>query len=162
VTARHRVPAGGRPLPRDDGLRALARAMREVPDGTGRVVSTARELGWLVNHQRPAQTERGWRTATQGHAGFPDLVLAHPAGGVVVVVELKRWAERRDGTRPADSLPTAEQDRWLRALHAAPGVYATCWDTLDIADGTVAALLADPAELARRAALPYQPKETDR
>lgn len=43
--------------------------------------------GWLVHHDRPARTERGWRTAIQGHAGFPDLVLAR--GGVVLFRELK-------------------------------------------------------------------------
>lgn len=31
---------------------------------------------YAVCHFRPARTHGGWRTAIQGHAGFPDLVIA--------------------------------------------------------------------------------------
>lgn len=54
---------------------------------TETVVELAKFHGWMVSHFRPAWTERGWRTPLQGHAGFPDLVLAR--GGEVLIVELK-------------------------------------------------------------------------
>jgi hypothetical protein len=53
----------------------------------GEVLRAATDLNWLANHQRPARTETGWRTATQGHAGFPDIVLCN--GSRVLFVELK-------------------------------------------------------------------------
>lgn len=52
-----------------------------------RIIDTAKHHGWSVHHGRPARTEAGWRTAVQGHPGFPDLVLARE--GVVILAELK-------------------------------------------------------------------------
>lgn len=69
-----------------------------------RVVDTAKLHGWSVAHFRPARTERGWRTPMQGHAGFPDLVLARD--GVVILAELKTNTGR----------PTVEQKAWLTQL----------------------------------------------
>mgnify|MGYP001607744474 FL=1 len=39
------------------------------------IVRAAHDFGWRVHHDRPAFTGRGWRTALQGDAGFPDLLL---------------------------------------------------------------------------------------
>lgn len=55
------------------------------------VIHLAQLHGWHVMHQRPARVERkgktSWRTAIEGNAGFPDLVLARH--GVVICAELK-------------------------------------------------------------------------
>jgi hypothetical protein len=68
------------------------------------VIEMAQTFGWLVHHDRPARTEKGWRTAIQGDPGFPDLVLARR--GMVLVSELKR-----DTGGLSD-----EQKAWLYAL----------------------------------------------
>jgi hypothetical protein len=52
-----------------------------------RVIDYAKLRGWLVHHTRPARTDKGWRTALEGDAGFPDLVLARK--GHIFFVELK-------------------------------------------------------------------------
>lgn len=67
-------------------------------------VETATLLGWRVIHHRPARTQRGWRTATQGHKGFPDIVAARD--GVIVCAELKSSTGR----------PSPDQRAWLDAL----------------------------------------------
>lgn len=59
---------------------------------------------WAVMHQRPARTRNGYRTAIQGHAGFPDLVLARR--GQTLFRELKG---------PHGKL-TPEQRDWARQL----------------------------------------------
>jgi len=47
------------------------------------IVATAKDFGWRLHHARPAQDSQGhYRTAIQGHAGFPDLVLVHRRVGV--------------------------------------------------------------------------------
>jgi hypothetical protein len=76
--------------------------------------------GWRVNHQLPAQNAAGrWRTATQGHAGFPDLVLAHPTRGVI-------FAELKSATgRVSES-----QRAWLDTLEQA-GAEAYVWRPTD-------------------------------
>jgi hypothetical protein len=63
---------------------------------------------WAVMHQRPARTRGGWRTAVQGHAGFPDLTLAR--NGRTVLRELKGAKGRL----------TAEQLDWARQLTGNP------------------------------------------
>jgi hypothetical protein len=50
-------------------------------------MDAAKLHGWMRVHLRPARTERGWRTAYEGDAGLPDLVLAR--GGRVLLAELK-------------------------------------------------------------------------
>jgi hypothetical protein len=69
------------------------------------IVEAATATGWLCHHTRAAITGGRWATPLQGHAGFPDLVLAHPRHGVWFV-ELKR---RPNKVEPA-------QTRWLLTL----------------------------------------------
>ncbi len=53
------------------------------------VIMLARLHGWLVMHTRAVEIRPGvWKTPLQGHAGFPDLVLAHQSRGVIFA-ELK-------------------------------------------------------------------------
>lgn len=68
------------------------------------VIEAAQWYGWIVHHGRPARTEKGWRTAVQGLAGFPDLVLARR--GRVILAELK--TDRAQ--------PSLNQRRWLAEL----------------------------------------------
>ena len=80
------------------------------------VVETARWAGWRVHHTPPAQTPTGrWLTPTEGHNGWPDLVLAHPKRGVIIV-ELKA-----DKGRLSDA-----QVEWLHVL-AQGGVETAVW-----------------------------------
>ena len=61
------------------------RTEQQLLDAT---VDLATHCGWAVHHDRPARRAgAGWHTAIQGHAGFPDLVLARR--GVVLFRELK-------------------------------------------------------------------------
>lgn len=71
---------------------------------TETVIELAKFHGWMVSHFRPAWTERGWRTALQGHPGFPDLTLAR--NGVVLIVELKTVKGKT----------TKQQQRWGEAI----------------------------------------------
>ena len=70
------------------------------------IVEYAQARGWLVHAQRPARSDKGWRTPIQGDPGFPDLVLAR--AGVVVIAELKS----ETGT------VTSDQIRWGQALES--------------------------------------------
>lgn len=78
-------------------------------------------LGWRVSHSRPAMikdhrspTGFSWRTAIQGAPGFPDnwLVKEFPAGGRLVVMEMKR-----EGV-----MPGPEQRIWLDLLLTVEGI----------------------------------------
>ena len=72
----------------------------------------------MIYHNRPAQNSTGkWRTALQGHAGFPDLVLVHPAAHLVWFVEIKR--------KPNKLAP--EQLVWGTALAGAGADYRVVW-----------------------------------
>lgn len=79
------------------------------------VIELAQLSGWMVHHDRPARTDKGWRTAIQGNPGYPDLTLVRD--GVVIFAELKseggrltdgqkQWAEALNGNmvvwRPSD------------------------------------------------------------
>ncbi len=64
------------------------------------IIDAAILYGWRVHHDRPARTAKGWRTAVEGHAGFPDLVLARK--GRVLFIECKS----------ASGELTAEQRSW--------------------------------------------------
>lgn len=62
-------------------------------------------FGWRWVAFRPARTERGWRTALSGNAGWPDIAAAHPQHGLLFM-EVKR-----DGGKA-----TPEQVMWLEVL----------------------------------------------
>lgn len=81
-----------------------------------RVVDLAERTGWAVHHDRPARRAGAkWATAIQGHAGFPDLVLARR--GVVLFRELKGYqASGRIGRL------SSEQRDWAAQL-AGPARY---------------------------------------
>lgn len=96
------------------------------------LIEAAKLSGWLVHAERPAQSNRGWRTPIRGHAGFPDLVLVHPAAGRVLVVELKR--------RP--NKPTPDQASWLLALELA-GIDARLVYVPDELNALLAELVGD-------------------
>ena len=96
------------------------------------IVAAARLCGWRVYHNRPTQDHRGrWRTALQGDAGFPDLVLVHPIAGHVWFVELKRRPNRL----------SAEQVGWADALNNAGADWRVVWVPDELLD--FCQLLAD-------------------
>jgi hypothetical protein len=79
------------------------------------ILGAAKVLGWRSAHFRPGRTAHGWRTAVEGDgAGFPDLLLVHPAAGFVWFVEVKRDDNRI--LRP-------DQNAWRLALIAAGAVH---------------------------------------
>jgi hypothetical protein len=49
------------------------------------IINALTRTGWRACHFRPAQTAGGWRTAVQGHTGFPDIIAVHPQRGVLVI-----------------------------------------------------------------------------
>ena len=72
------------------------------------IIAAAKRGGWRVHAERTSLTQSGrYSTAIAGHRGFPDLVLANPTRGVVIV-ELKRKPNRVE----------PEQQRWLDVLTA--------------------------------------------
>ena len=72
-------------------------------------------------HSRPAKGRDGrWRTALQGHAGFPDLVLVHKERRLLLFAELK---SEKGKVEP-------EQQAWLEALEAAHA--AVVWRPADL------------------------------
>ena len=68
------------------------------------VVELAERCGWRKAHFRPAMTQHGWRTAVQGDAGFPDLVMVRPPRLIFAEVKSEKG-------KVAD-----EQHGWLIAL----------------------------------------------
>lgn len=81
-------------------------------DFTSAVIALAQYRGWHVTHFRPAWSERGWRTALQGNAGFPDLVLARR--GVVIHAELKAEKGRMSKAQAAWGIALGETYRLWR------------------------------------------------
>ena len=97
------------------------------------VVELAKSQGWLVYHALPSMNRRGaWATHFQGTAGFPDLVLSHPKGDLVIV-ELKSEIGKL----------TTFQHRWLLSFEAA-GIETHVWKPADLKDGTIATRLTRP------------------
>lgn len=84
------------------------------------IVDLARLKRWSCHHDRPSRRAgSGWATAIQGHAGFPDLVLAR--NGVVLFRELKGFQGRL----------SAEQRDWGKQLGAAFAVWTPAdWDLI--------------------------------
>lgn len=82
----------------------------------------ARILGWRVTHSRPAMIKDpssidgySWRTAIQGDAGFPDVVLTK--SGRLIFAEFKSEGK----------LPTLEQALWLDLLCMVEVVETYLW-----------------------------------
>ena len=87
------------------------------------VIMLAKLHGWLVMHTRAVEIRPGvWKTPLQGHAGFPDLVLAHQTRGVIFA-ELKSDIGRL----------SAMQKTWLDTLDLA-GVENHVWRPKDLHD----------------------------
>ena len=88
------------------------------------IIEAAKAAGWLVHGERPAWNRHRTKISTpiKGHAGFPDLVLAHPRGGVWFI-ELKS-----DGARL-----TREQAEWGKTLRLAGATWRLVYvpDELD-------------------------------
>ena len=63
-------------------------------DFTTTVIEYAMLKGWRVCHFRPARTEKGWRTALQGHRGWFDIMAARM--GRLVLAELKAEGGSQD------------------------------------------------------------------
>lgn len=89
------------------------------------VLDSCAAFGWLVHHDRPARTQRGWRTAVEGNAGFPDLVIVHKVHGCLFR-ELK-------GER---GLVAPDQQEWLDAL-SATGADVGIWFPSDWRSGLI-------------------------
>lgn len=94
----------------EPGGEAVSCSCKPIPNGvceecfTGQVIDLAHLRGWKVAHFRVAYSEKGWRTAVQGDAGFPDLILARE--GHIIIAELK--AEK--------GKLSEEQQAWFDAL----------------------------------------------
>jgi hypothetical protein len=94
------------------------------------LIDAARRSGWLVHHDRPARLADGsWRTAVEGDAGFPDLVLVNPRRRTALFIECKR--------RP--NKPTDAQQAWLDAL-AICGLTTDVWYLPEDTDAALAYL----------------------
>lgn len=85
------------------------------------VITLAQLHGWLVAHQRPARTNRGYRTAIQGHPGLPDLILARD--GTVICAELKTRTGRLSLAQKAWQVQLGDHARVWRPEHA-PNIHA--------------------------------------
>ena len=120
---------------RDELHRQLAKKMLEKPELTDTIIGLAQDLGWLVHHDRPARTDKGYRTAIQGDAGFPDLLMVHPVSGTVICVELKREGKQ----------PTEHQETWLAAFAKSP-IRSGIWRPSDLLSGAVGEALIDGAK----------------
>jgi hypothetical protein len=81
----------------------------------GQVLDLARLYSWRCFHPRPGLNRRGkWSTPTQGHCGFPDIVLARldPDGRArLILAELKADAGRL----------SRDQEAWGQVLRAVGG-----------------------------------------
>lgn len=107
----------------EDSRLLLLNSMTEA-EFQAKVIELARRRGWLVHHDRPAQTSKGYRTAISGEAGFPDLLLIRPP--VLIAAELKTTKGSVSGA----------QSRWIQAFslcHAPSGgtVRAMVWTPAD-------------------------------
>lgn len=91
------------------------------------IIAAATRGGWLVHAERKSRSNKGWRTAIKGHAGFPDLILISPDHRTIIVAELKR--------KPNKVEP--RQWTWLDAFsdfawwwgHDATGLISCVWWT---------------------------------
>jgi hypothetical protein len=84
------------------------------------IVAVAKLRGWLIYHAQPSQVGARWATHFQGDAGFPDLVLSSPTGGLV-------FAELKVGRNKQSDA----QLRWQRYLLEAE-YECSCWYPKDL------------------------------
>jgi hypothetical protein len=85
------------------------------------VIMLAKLHGWLVMHTRAVEIRPGvWKTPIQGHAGYPDLTLAHKYKGVI-------FAELKSDTGRVSTM----QKAWHETLSAA-GQEVYVWRPKDI------------------------------
>ena len=78
------------------------------------VMQLARQYGWMCWHAYSAR---------KSVPGWPDLAMAHPAGGrPLICAELKR----------EDGQVTPAQQAWLDALAGCTGVVAEVWRPADL------------------------------
>jgi hypothetical protein len=110
--------------PRRSGRPAAPAALARERDYQNTIIETAKTFGWRVHAERPAWTEHGYRTPISGHAGFPDLVLAHGAVGVLFV-ELKVGTVLTDDQQRWGDVLTAAGADW-RELRVPAGLRAFC------------------------------------
>lgn len=87
-----------------------------------KVTDTAELFGWRWAHFRPTRTAKGWRTAQNGHPGYPDLTLARD--GVVILAELKKERGRYEPGQREWIAAAGEHGRVWRPSDW-PEVYAT-------------------------------------
>lgn len=85
--------------------------------------------GWRFVHQRPARTERGWRTALEGHAGFPDFLAMRR--GRCIAIEAKSGRGRL----------SPEQIAWRAEVEQVDGIEYHLWGREDLESGAVQAAL---------------------
>jgi hypothetical protein len=87
------------------------------------VIMLAKLHGWLVMHTRAVEIRPGvWKTPLQGHAGYPDLTLAHSTRGVI-------FAELKSDTGRVSPM----QKAWHETLTAA-GCEVHVWRPKNIQD----------------------------
>lgn len=89
-------------------------------DFAGQVYDLLNLYQWRWIHQRPAWSERGWRTPIRGNdpdgfkgKGLPDIIAVRPPR--LLFIELKDQYRK----------PTLEQDAWLEALKECQKVITT-------------------------------------
>lgn len=106
----------------------MARAMTE-DDLKAAILDACSVYGWLVHHSRPSRERRDgadvYRTAIEGDAGLPDLILAHPKHGVL----FRELKSERGHLRP-------DQQVWLAAL-ADGGANVDVWTPTAWVDGLI-------------------------
>ena len=104
------------------------------------VIELAQRLRWKVMHPLPAQTRKGWATATQGDGqGYPDLTLVRER---IVFVELKAEGKYL----------SVNQKMWRDWILGAGGEWY-CWKPLQWFDGTIDEILG--------VHLPHHPEPAD-
>jgi len=126
----------------EPGLLAAADAWPESELQKG-VLQRCGAFGWRRVHflAQPVVNRRGGvRHVTPfiGDAGWPDTVMVHDAG-VLVVVELKQEGK----------YPDSDQREWLDRLAAVPGILAGVWRPRDWFAHVIDDVLSDPERSAR-------------
>ncbi len=85
---------------------------REFQD---QIIELAKIYKWMIHHDRPAMTGKGWRTAIQGDKGWPDLCLVRD--------ERIIFAETKSETGKLSE----EQKEWLDILEATKRCEVYTW-----------------------------------